>query len=165
MTSPPVSADPEWVTISAGPFLMGSNEQDIWAAVDVCNGWEGSCEFGWFDGELPRRLPSLTAATARQAASWIELAPSMKLRTNLAFLPGGMSKMTVDTVELHRRPATMEDWARQQACSADIIERLHIMLAQAPDAVREWLALQHTGTPAAQFDHVYVLIAGTKPGE
>ena len=76
------------------------------------------------------------------------------------FLDAGL---TVDTVELHRRPATMEDWARQQACSADIIERLHIMLAQAPDAVREWLALQHAGTPAAQFDHVYVLIAGTKP--
>ena len=73
------------------------------------------------------------------------------------FLDAGF---TVDALEIHRRPATMEAWARQQNCPPAVIERLHILLAQAPAAVRDWLAIQHAATPAAQFDHVYVLAAG-----
>jgi ubiquinone/menaquinone biosynthesis C-methylase UbiE len=76
------------------------------------------------------------------------------------FLDAGF---TVEAIEIHRRPARMEDWARQQDCSAAIIERLHILLAQAPSAVRDWLNVQHAATPSAQFDHVYVLLAGTTP--
>lgn len=75
------------------------------------------------------------------------------------FLDGGL---TIEAVEIHRRPANMEDWARQQDCSPDVLEHLHILLAQAPAAVHDWLAIEHAATPAAQFDHVYVLIAGMK---
>ena len=73
------------------------------------------------------------------------------------FLDAGF---TVEAAEIHRRPANMEEWAQQQDCPPDIIERLHILLAQAPAAVRDWLNVQHPATPAAQFDHVYVIIAG-----
>lgn len=75
------------------------------------------------------------------------------------FLDAGF---TVESVELHRRSAHLEEWARQQDCPPAIIERLQILLAQAPAAVREWLNIRHAATPAAQFDHVYVLIAGVK---
>jgi ubiquinone/menaquinone biosynthesis C-methylase UbiE len=75
------------------------------------------------------------------------------------FLDGGL---TIEAVEIHRRPALMEDWARQQDCPPQVIERLHILLAQAPALVRDWLNIQHPATPAAHFDHVYVLIAGRK---
>jgi ubiquinone/menaquinone biosynthesis C-methylase UbiE len=73
------------------------------------------------------------------------------------FLDGGLS---VEAVEIHRRPANMEEWARQQECPPHVIERLHILLAQAPAVVRDWLNIQYPATPAAQFDHVYVMIAG-----
>lgn len=75
------------------------------------------------------------------------------------FLDGGLA---VEAVEIHRRPASMEAWARQQGCPPDVIEHLYVLLAQAPVAVRDWLHIAHAATPAAQFDHVYVLIAGTK---
>lgn len=68
----------------------------------------------------------------------------------------------VEAVEVHRRPASMEEWARQQDTPPHVLDRLHILLAQAPAAVRDWLNVQHAATPAAQFDHVYVLIAGVK---
>ncbi len=55
------AARPDWVDIPAGPFIMGSSEEDVWAAVATCNAWEGSCEFGWFDSELPRRTVTLPA--------------------------------------------------------------------------------------------------------
>lgn len=47
---------PQWVTIPAGEFVMGSTEDELWSAVDTCNGWESNCQFDWFDSELPRRL-------------------------------------------------------------------------------------------------------------
>jgi hypothetical protein len=75
------------------------------------------------------------------------------------FLDAGL---TIEAVEIHRRPATMEQWARQQDAPPEVIEHLHILLAQAPAVVRDWLRVEHAATPAAQFDHVYVLIAGTK---
>lgn len=75
------------------------------------------------------------------------------------FLDGGL---TIEAVEIHRRPANMEEWARQQDCPPAVLEHLHILLAQAPAAVRDWLNIEHAATPSARFDHVYVLIAGTK---
>ncbi len=75
------------------------------------------------------------------------------------FLDAGLE---IEAVEIHRRPAQLLEWAAQQECPPEVVERLQILLAQAPAAVRDWLNIQHAGTPAAQFDHVYVLIAGAK---
>ncbi len=47
-----------WVAIPAGEFIMGSSDEEIWAAVEFCNQSEGNCQYGWFDDELPRRAVS-----------------------------------------------------------------------------------------------------------
>jgi ubiquinone/menaquinone biosynthesis C-methylase UbiE len=76
------------------------------------------------------------------------------------FLDAGL---TVEHVEHARHRTTLTVWAERQDCSPDVIERLHILMAQAPEAVRQWANPQHAGTPAATFDHVYILISGQKP--
>lgn len=77
------------------------------------------------------------------------------------FLDAGL---TIDHSEHYRRPARMETWAAQQGSSAYVTERLHVLLAQAPSAVRDWLNIQCAASPDATFDHVYLIVAGTKPG-
>jgi ubiquinone/menaquinone biosynthesis C-methylase UbiE len=54
-------------------------------------------------------------------------------------------------------------WAERQGCAPHIIERLHILLAQAPQAAADWLRPACAGTPDATFDQVYILIVGQKP--
>lgn len=62
-----------------------------------------------------------------------------------------------------RRSAYFLDWARRQGCDSATIERLHILMLQAPAGVASWMNFAHAGTDAATFDHVYVLISGQKP--
>ena len=71
--------------------------------------------------------------------------------------------LTVEHTEIHRRAANVLEWAGHQGSSDYVIERLHLMMVQAPDAVKEWLNIQCAGTADATFDHVYVIIAGRKP--
>lgn len=71
--------------------------------------------------------------------------------------------LTVDHVELARHRTSLVTWAERQDCSPEVIEHLHVMMAQAPDAVREWVHPEAAGTPDAKFDHVYILICGSKP--
>lgn len=73
--------------------------------------------------------------------------------------------LTVGQVEHVTLPTRLLDWARRQNCSADVIERLHILLAQAPRAVAEWIRPRNVGSPDAEFDHVFILITGHKPAE
>lgn len=60
-------------------------------------------------------------------------------------------------------PQRLETWAAVQDCPPAVVERLHILLAQAPDAVRAWLQPTCVGTADASFRHGYILIAGRKP--
>ncbi len=76
------------------------------------------------------------------------------------FLDAGL---TVEHVERLDRPAKMIPWAERQGCSPEVIEHLHVLLAQAPDAVAEFIHPVCAGTPDAGFDHVYILISGKKP--
>jgi SAM-dependent methyltransferase len=76
------------------------------------------------------------------------------------FLDAGL---TVNHDEEARHRTTLRVWAERQDCPPDVIERLNILMAQAPDAVREWVRPADADTPAATFDHVYLLISGTKP--
>jgi ubiquinone/menaquinone biosynthesis C-methylase UbiE len=71
--------------------------------------------------------------------------------------------LTVDHSELLARSANMLAWAERQGCSPDVIERLHVLMVQAPDAVREFYNMRCAGTDDAEFDHRYIMIAGTKP--
>ncbi len=73
------------------------------------------------------------------------------------------ASLEVDHIEEARNRSNLVDWAKRQDCPDDLITRLQIMLAQAPDAVKAQLRPGAVGTPAAEFDHVYVIIVGHKP--
>jgi ubiquinone/menaquinone biosynthesis C-methylase UbiE len=76
------------------------------------------------------------------------------------FLDAGLQ---VEHVEHARQRDAFLPWAERQGCTPYVIERLQILLAQAPKGVREWLRPACAGTPEASFDHVYILITGRKP--
>lgn len=71
--------------------------------------------------------------------------------------------LIVDHTELAWNSARLVEWARRQDCDDVTIERLQILLAQAPDAVRDWLHPRCLGTSDAEFDHAYLMILGHKP--
>lgn len=54
-------------------------------------------------------------------------------------------------------------WAQRQGCTSEVIERLQVLLAQAPGAAADWMRPQCAGTPDAAFDHHFIIIAGRKP--
>jgi SAM-dependent methyltransferase len=75
------------------------------------------------------------------------------------------SGLAVDHVELLTVPAlNLLAWAEAAGASDHAIERLHILLRQAPPAVREWLRPHASGTPDAHFDHHEIIVKGRKPG-
>lgn len=75
------------------------------------------------------------------------------------YLDAGLS---VEHVEPYSKSAGLVSWAGMQGCAPEIVERLEIMLAQAPQAVAEWLRPRCMGSPDATFDHRYILILGRK---
>ncbi len=76
------------------------------------------------------------------------------------FLDAGLTVEHTET--LTRGAGGLAAWAQRQGCAPDVIERLHIMLAQAPAAVQAWLNPRCAGAPAADFDHTFIIIAGRK---
>lgn len=71
--------------------------------------------------------------------------------------------LVVEQVETLTKPAVnLLDWAGRQGASAAVIERLQVLLRQAPPAVRAWMQPFASGTPDAIFDHHYVLVKGRK---
>jgi ubiquinone/menaquinone biosynthesis C-methylase UbiE len=70
--------------------------------------------------------------------------------------------LTVEMNELAWKRAKLVQWAEVQDCSPYVIERLQILVAQAPNVVREWLSPSCIGTPDATFVHTYVIIMGLK---
>ena len=58
--------------------------------------------------------------------------------------------------------AVLQD-AERQGCTPAVIERLQVMLAQAPEAVGTAMNPQCAETPDATFDHHYIIIMGSKP--
>ncbi len=77
------------------------------------------------------------------------------------FLDAGL---TVEVVEQIASPDIgLLNWAGRQACPPEVIERLQVLLAQAPSAAASWLHPHAAGTSDATFDHHYIIIAGRKP--
>lgn len=77
------------------------------------------------------------------------------------FLDAGLK---VEPPELvHKLGANVVEWASRQGQGADVIDRLQVMLRQAPEAARAWLNPHAAGTADATFDHSYVIVVGTKP--
>jgi SAM-dependent methyltransferase len=77
-----------------------------------------------------------------------------------AFLDAGLE---VEHSEWLRKAAKLVPWSERQGNSPEILERLQILLTQAPDAVAEFLKPTCVGTADASFDHVHILISGKKP--
>jgi hypothetical protein len=76
------------------------------------------------------------------------------------FLDAGLS---VEHTETFEHTIHLLEWAGQQACSPAVVERLQIMLKQAPQAVAEHLRPFAVGTPDAFYAQVQVLLMGRKP--
>ncbi|MBI1281221.1 MAG: methyltransferase domain-containing protein [Anaerolineaceae bacterium] len=62
----------------------------------------------------------------------------------------------------HKPDSNMVQWAKVQGQTDDVIDRLQVMLVQAPEAAREWLNPHAAGTVDATFDHHYVIMVGRK---
>jgi ubiquinone/menaquinone biosynthesis C-methylase UbiE len=77
------------------------------------------------------------------------------------FLDAQLEITQVDTAFTH--DANFLAWAERMGNPPEVIERLEIMMKQAPEAVRAWLDARAVGTPDAAFTHRYVIIAGRKP--
>lgn len=76
------------------------------------------------------------------------------------FLDAGLD--VLHTEILTRGAGRLLVWAERQGCPPETIDKLQIMLAQAPDAVRAWLNPRCAGSPEADFDHAYIIIAGRR---
>jgi ubiquinone/menaquinone biosynthesis C-methylase UbiE len=73
---------------------------------------------------------------------------------------------TIETVTHIQTPAgTLQAWAERQQRPPQVIEKLHLMLARAPQAVQDFLKPRFVGTPHADFDHQFILITGRKPAQ
>lgn len=64
--------------------------------------------------------------------------------------------------EMASKTTPLVTWAERQGCDADTIERLQVMLAQAPQVVADWLSPACVGTKDATFVQGYMLIVGRK---
>lgn len=71
--------------------------------------------------------------------------------------------LTVEQSIIVKRESPMVDWAQRQGCTPETIEKLQIMLIQAPEPVAEWMNIRCAGTPDAIFDHTHVILKGKKP--
>jgi len=79
------------------------------------------------------------------------------------FLDAGLEVLHTESIS--RSLGKLVTWAERQGCSPRTIERLHILLAQSPAAVREWLQPQAVASPDAAFSNHYIIIMGQKPLE
>jgi ubiquinone/menaquinone biosynthesis C-methylase UbiE len=70
--------------------------------------------------------------------------------------------LSIVQVEIVSKTAMLVSWAQRQGCTPATIERLQVMLAQAPRAVADWLQPRCIGTADAAFEHRHILIVGKK---
>jgi len=75
------------------------------------------------------------------------------------FLDAGLSVVHSERVVNSGR---LVPWAERQGCAPDVIERLQVLLAQAPAAVAAWIEPRCVGTADAAFNHNYIIILGAK---
>ena len=69
--------------------------------------------------------------------------------------------LELDRIETLRQPRRLLDWA--QDCSPVVVERLQVMLKQAPPPVADHLRPFAIGTADAMFTHSLLAIIGRKP--
>ncbi len=103
---------------------------------------------------------------ARYIDSFERLRDPSHVRTYAGYEWQGMlldAGLTVEHEEIFSMTgAKLLPWAQRQGCTAEVIERLQVLLVQAPDTVAEWLHPQCAGTSDATFDHHFIIIMGRK---
>ncbi len=70
--------------------------------------------------------------------------------------------MIIEQIEVVRQRTRLTEWAQRFGCDAGVIARLHILLAQAPRAVRMFWNPSCAGTQEAAFDQHHLLLIGRK---
>lgn len=76
-----------------------------------------------------------------------------------AFIASGLVLQAAHTaVKQH----SLREWTEIQRCTPEVVERLQIMLMQAPPAVQYWFQPQDAGTPSARFWLHYAIVMGQK---
>ena len=68
--------------------------------------------------------------------------------------------LTVEHIEKIVKRHEFQPWAERQACSQQVVAQLVQMVAEAPEAVIEWMQPNGFGTPGAWFVNHHILIAG-----
>ena len=68
--------------------------------------------------------------------------------------------LTVELTEQIVKRHEFQPWAERQACMPQAVAQLVQMVAEAPDAVIEWMQPNGFGTPGAWFVNHHILIAG-----
>jgi len=68
----------------------------------------------------------------------------------------------IEHAEMASKSTPLVTWAERQGSDADTIQHLQVMLAQAPQAVSDWLQPTCVGTKDATFVQGYMVIVGRK---
>jgi ubiquinone/menaquinone biosynthesis C-methylase UbiE len=69
----------------------------------------------------------------------------------------------VEHTELIPKEHLFVSWAKRQGCTPEVIDRLTTLLAEAPQAVVDWMQPRDVGSPEAMFSSYHVILAGRKP--
>lgn len=70
--------------------------------------------------------------------------------------------LQIDETDFVSKTHNLIGWAERQECDAETIQRLQVMLKQAPAAVGEWLNPHSIGTSDTTFENRHILILGHK---
>lgn len=72
------------------------------------------------------------------------------------------AQLTVEHEHELARVAEFYPWAERIGASKADVDKLELMMVQAPEAVKTWLRPSALGTPQATIDHRYFIIGGCK---
>jgi len=115
-------------------------------------------------------LQDQTVSDDKPVADFVEAFESLRDPSHVRALPAYEwegtcldAGLVVDQMTTLQREAPMLAWAERQGCTPEVIERLQIMMIQAPAAVAEWMKISHAGTSDALFYHTYVTLKAHKP--
>lgn len=72
--------------------------------------------------------------------------------------------LQIEHVETLSRAAELQSWAERLGNTPETIQKLRILLAQAPKGVADFIHPRSVQSPDAGFDHIFILISGRKPG-
>lgn len=112
-----------------------------------------------------RLLPENERA-ARYVEAFYRLSDPDHNRAFAAYQWQGMclnAGLVVAHVDVCRKRTRLLAWAQVHGCTADVIERLQILLAQAPQAASGFLHPSCAATPDAEFDQYDLALVARKP--